>query len=728
MSARYSPEDERAAVKTEQLRAFFAETNDQNLAGAFVLSLIVYVVHDGIPLWTWLPALLCLYAITLIRAWLIWQYRRKPDSRSTTQWERGQTLTGGLSGVCWGVANTAMLAHVSTEYQLFVLTVMTVSAATNASEGYSYPPPSQAFILLSISPAILWLFAADGRIHFVLAVMLLVFVPLTLWQGQKRNRAFIEALQLRFRNEALAKALAIQRDAAEQEISERKQAEENIRKSEDRLTRAELASKSGNWELHIDSMTVSGSTGAATIFGLTQNTFDLTTIQSMALSEFRPMLDAALDRAIKGDAPFNIEYKIRSADGGEIKDIRCSATLDRGRRVLFGIIEDITEKNKAEEELRVAKTTAETANLTKSRFLASASHDLRHPMQALRLFNEALARTGLSVEQQRISDNLSQSVKSMDDLLTALLDISKLDADAIKASPEVISTDALVEKINADFSAIAAAKSLRFKLQFPFRDLSVITDSKLLMSLLGNLISNAIKYTEKGGILVAIRRRSDQALIQVWDTGIGIDGAHLNTIYEEYFQVSNAERDRNKGLGLGLSIARRIAKLLGTEIQCHSRPGKGSVFEFRLPLATSGDNGPSSQNDPPKVTPTTKPTACHVVLVEDDLMVSTATTLALESCGMTVARYKTAEEALADSDIAGADFYISDLRLPGKNGIEFLDAVQRRATKQIKAVVLTGDTAASQIKMMQSTPWQVLFKPVDLDSLLAAIEARNSGQ
>jgi DNA-binding NtrC family response regulator len=114
--------------------------------------------------------------------------------------------------------------------------------------------------------------------------------------------------------------------------------------------------------------------------------------------------------------------------------------------------------------------------------------------------------------------------------------------------------------------------------------------------------------------------------------------------------------------------------------------------------------------------------------VEDDLMVGTATKLALESCGMTVARFKTAEEALADPDIVGADVYISDLRLPGKDGIEFLDAVQQRATKRIKAVLLTGDTAVNRIEMMRSTSWQVLFKPADLDSLLAAIEAQGSGQ
>ena len=377
------------------------------------------------------------------------------------------------------------------------------------------------------------------------------------------------------------------------------------------------------------------------------------------------------------------------------------------------------------DQLEQARNDAEIANIAKSRFLAAASHDLRQPMQAIGLFNDALARTDLNPEQKRISDHLVQSTRSLGDLLDALLDISTLDAGAVKASPEIIQVQALIHQIDAEFAPMAAEKSLRFKLSFPFRDMAMFTDGTLLMRLLRNLISNAIKYTRKGGVLVAIRRRGNHALVQVWDTGIGIAGENLDSIYEEYFQVGNDERDRSKGLGLGLAIARRIANLLETDIVCHSRRGKGSVFEIRLPLAT---NVSSSQSDTPKVAPLAKPAGRHIVLVEDDLMVGTATKLALESCGMTVARFKTAEEALADPDIVGADVYISDLRLPGKDGIEFLDAVQQRATKRIKAVLLTGDTAVNRIEMMRSTSWQVLFKPADLDSLLAAIEAQGSGR
>jgi len=216
MPREFISREERAFVEAEQVRAFFNEANDQNLAGAVVLSLIVYVVHEGIPLWTWQPALAVLYAITLVRAWLIWRYHRAPGPRSIRAWGRGQTIGGTLAGVCWGVANTAMLAHVSTDTQLFILTVLAVVAAASASEGFSYAPPSRGFVVASLGPAIIWLLTVGDRLHYILALMLVIFVPMILWQGLKRNRVFIEAQQLRFRNEALATELTMQRDAAEQ--------------------------------------------------------------------------------------------------------------------------------------------------------------------------------------------------------------------------------------------------------------------------------------------------------------------------------------------------------------------------------------------------------------------------------------------------------------------------------------------------------------------------------
>ena len=377
-------------------------------------------------------------------------------------------------------------------------------------------------------------------------------------------------------------------------------------------------------------------------------------------------------------------------------------------------------------QLGEARDAAEQANQSKSRFLAAASHDLRQPMQAINLFVDSLGRTNLSEEQKHISAYLTESTHALGELLNVLLDISRLDAGVVISSPKAIPVDALARRIEADFSALAVAKSLRFKLSVPFGDMAVNTDGQLLMRLLGNLISNAIKYTEQGGILVAIRRRGDQALIQVWDTGIGVSGEHIDLIFEEYVQVGNPERDRTKGLGLGLAIAKRIAALLKSELSCRSRPGKGCVFEFYLPLASTTESAAPTPTDSPAVRNEGKLVGRRFVLVEDDLMVGTAMKLALESCGVSVTRYATAEEALADSAIADADFYISDLRLPGLSGLELLYAIQQRSGKTIKALILTGDTSCDRIAITHSSSWPVLFKPLDLSKLMSAIESQDT--
>jgi signal transduction histidine kinase/ActR/RegA family two-component response regulator len=376
-------------------------------------------------------------------------------------------------------------------------------------------------------------------------------------------------------------------------------------------------------------------------------------------------------------------------------------------------------------ELSAAKEAAEHANAAKSHFLAAASHDLRQPIQAMSLFQDALRRTPQSEEQCRITDYLIRSTQSLAKILNALLDVSRFDAGTVKPLPEIVSTHELFRTIEAEFALLALAKGLRFKLFFPVRDLLLFTDAQLLQALVRNLIDNAIKYTETGGILVGVRRRHDSALIQVWDTGIGISPEHLERIFDEYFQVSNPQRDSTKGLGLGLAIARRAAGVIGGWIRCRSRPTKGSVFEISVPLAQ--DREPAPDYSPGPSAGETAPRrldGAHVVVVDDDAMAATAVELALASCGIGVKTYHSAESALADAGIGDADLYIADFRLPGLNGIQFFDALQERTSRPVNALLLTGESFDAAADSPLSSGWKVLRKPVDLATLVAEIGAR----
>ena len=443
----------------------------------------------------------------------------------------------------------------------------------------------------------------------------------------------------------------------------------------------------------------------------------------------RMLAEAANDARLRQDF---IPRGIPAADN-EIGDLvrnfnALLAEVEAGRKALQGQHDEL-ERLVADRtaELLAAKESADEANAAKSRFLAAASHDLRQPIHAMRLFQETLNSTPLNDEQRRITDYLSLSTRNLGEILNALLDVSRLDGGVMKPHPEAISAYELLSNIEAEFAPLALAKGLRFKFYFPHHELMLFTDAKLLYSLLRNLIDNAIKYTDSGGVLVGFRRRRGSALIQVWDTGIGIGPDHLGSIFDEYFQVGNPQRDRTQGLGLGLAIVKRAASILGSQINCDSRLGKGSRFEVSVPLVDEPEQEAGDHSSMPSVAVATSSTLAgvRVVVIEDDVLAAKALELSLETHGLNVITYPSAERALADTQIGQADFYVVDFRLPGLNGMQFLDELQKRARRPIKAILLTGETQQVVIDAAPSLRWKVLFKPIESAALLAEIEAQS---
>ena len=425
------------------------------------------------------------------------------------------------------------------------------------------------------------------------------------------------------------------------------------------------------------------------------------------------------------------EYRLVRPDGqvahviGEIRHEHDAS----GKFVGFVVAQtDITQRKRAEAELLVAKQEAESANLAKTKFLAAASHDLRQPIQAINLFHDALVRTDLSEEQKTISNFLSKSVHSLGELLYSLLDISKLDAGQVVPQIERTPLDALFRVIDAEFAQVAQQKGLRFKLFYPVDETLLVTDPHLLLSVVRNLIDNAIKYTETGGLLVGTRRRGGGLVVQVWDTGIGIDGRFGDQVFDECFQIGNPVRDRSKGIGIGLSIARRTMRLLKGEVCYRSRIGRGTVFEAILPresvvFAKSVVLPPPEGRGAVSHDPVSAATVAgwRVVVVEDDPVVAKSLELCLGTLGSHVRVHANAELALADAATLGADLYISDYNLPGVNGVQFLDTVQSRSAEPIHGILMTGETSSERIGTMTSSSWKIVFKPVGLAKLLAVI-------
>ena len=234
------------------------------------------------------------------------------------------------------------------------------------------------------------------------------------------------------------------------------------------------------------------------------------------------------------------------------------------------------------DELRAQKKAAEEANVAKSRFLAVASHDLRQPLHALELFVQALEDTSLPTHAQQLVANVRRSVDSMEELFDALLDISRLDAGVVSAREEVIALAGVLERLSFEYSAIAQRKGLSLRVMKT--SVCVRSDPTLLARIVRNLVANAVRYTERGRVTIGCRRRGDQVSIEVWDTGPGIPAEKYLEVFQEFAQLGNPERDRRKGLGLGLAIVERLAKLLGHTVRLRSVPGKGSVFALTLPL------------------------------------------------------------------------------------------------------------------------------------------------
>lgn len=360
----------------------------------------------------------------------------------------------------------------------------------------------------------------------------------------------------------------------------------------------------------------------------------------------------------------------------------------------------------------------ELANQAKSRFLAAASHDLRQPLHALGLFIARLRDMIRFPEARRLVEQAEASVSALRQLLDALLDISRLDAGILTPNIEDFPVDAVLARMESGFGPAAREKALKFRV-VPCR-VGVRSDPVLLERVLLNLVANAVRYTERGGVVVGCRRRGDKLRIEVWDSGTGIPQDKQQEIFQEFSQLGNAERDRSKGLGLGLAIVERLVRLLNHSIAVLSTSGKGSVFAIELPRATTPVRAVA---EPPRV----MGVELHnmvVLVVDDEALVREGMRELLASWGCHVVIAASGEEALArlSADDRLPDLIVSDYRLPeGETGIEVIERVQSALPVRVPAVLISGDTAPERLREAMASGYHLLHKPVQPAKLRALL-------
>jgi PAS domain S-box-containing protein len=416
-------------------------------------------------------------------------------------------------------------------------------------------------------------------------------------------------------------------------------------------------------------------------------------------------------------------------DGTEFPlEISLSPIEDGKRMLVAAAIRDVSDRKRTEAELIVARQiadrareSADRANQAKSRFLATASHDLRQPLQTLSLLNGTLRRMAVDPDAMQMLIQQEQAIEGMSRLLNALLDVSKLESGAVKPDPTDFAVAALFEELRLEFQGLAASKGLTFKV-VPC-DNSVHSDRSLVEQILKNLVSNAIKYTGKGSVaLRCLQEQPSLVRIEVLDTGIGIPGDQLRYIFDEFYQVGVPTNSSRAGYGLGLSIVHRLVALLDGKLDVLSQVGKGSQFGLTLPAGHGTVRRAPRAAEPALRVPQAQ---VRVLLVEDDASVRDATRMLLKSDGYHVTAVNSLAEALAHAaKDARLDLLVTDYHLRnGETGMQVIAALREALKVPLRAILITGDTSAAVHELRMDPHLRLASKPIKAEELLGMLGA-----
>jgi signal transduction histidine kinase/CheY-like chemotaxis protein len=378
------------------------------------------------------------------------------------------------------------------------------------------------------------------------------------------------------------------------------------------------------------------------------------------------------------------------------------------------------ELSQAINEVEEARQAAETANRSKTRFLAAASHDLLQPMNAARLFVSILRQQtgGKKSERAQLVKRVDRSLTAAEELLSALLDISKLDSGMYEPEPEAIHVAELFEQLRRRFKALAANRNLQLRVRSCKRH--IYSDRNLLYRILQNFLANAIRYTEKGGVMLGCQLRDDSLRISVWDTGVGIDEEELQVVFQEFQRLDYAERLDDKGLGLGLAICDRITRMLDYEMDVRSRPGRGSRFSIMVPLASQESierqaRPSASTGDHARLE------SLKVLCIDNEPDILEGMNMLLDRWGCEVMLAENLEQARKQvtenmiPDMVLVDHHLSDNRY----GLDVMRSLDGDLGISLPAIVITADRSPELEEEVKKRGYGLLRKPIKPAALRA---------
>lgn len=645
-----------------------------------IASLLVFGLWDSVNPTVLLSWFALLTTINFFR-WRVLRYYHLHKSllvTNTPKFKRLMLLGSVLSSTCWVMSMVWFLAPSDPINVLLISIALIIQTVGAMLTWFCYVP---AVIVVSFPAALTLvslLFLQGGNAYLATALMLLLLTIFGVTSSRKLAGMLNYALRLNFENAAL-------RQESEEKSLLLETTLENMAQG---ICMSDQDDRLRMWNEHF--IHLLGSAGAEVV----------------ANAELSDLLKRA-DPPIQIRSESSSDYRLQN---GQVFEIRQTPLVQGGRVVTFT---DISDRIKREKALQKARKEAEQANAAKTRFLAAASHDLRQPIHALGLFFAELSDRVYSPETALVIGQVEDSIASINSMLNALLDVSKLDAGVVKPSIESFALTTLFERLQGEFQAIAAENHNELRIRSTFA--TVHTDPSMLERMLRNLIGNALRYTQHGKILVAARPYGRNLIIQVWDTGSGIPHDQLDDIFIEFHQLQNPARDRRQGLGLGLAIVKRLAQLLNHGLKVTSNLGRGSCFSITLPLALVAPKSLSGVLTEQSIQLNDSLMGRQVLVLEDDSAVLEGMQGLLTRWGcrvMTAGSYEEAQRKLNESK-QKLELLIVDYRLPGSiSGIEIARQLQKRLSNPLAVIIITGDTEPERLREADASGYPLLYKPV----------------